>query len=76
MAADLEEWCRPGMRRRDLPGRGPQDLVILGALLMGMFLATLDETIVSTALPTIAGDLHGLTTSMGGHAATCSASTI
>ena len=35
-------------------------LVILGALMMGMFLATLDQTIVSTALPTIAGDLHGL----------------
>jgi EmrB/QacA subfamily drug resistance transporter len=35
-------------------------LVILGALMMGMFLASLDQTIVSTALPTIAGDLHGL----------------
>jgi EmrB/QacA subfamily drug resistance transporter len=35
-------------------------LVILGALMLGMFLATLDQTIVSTALPTIAGDLHGL----------------
>ena len=35
-------------------------LVILGALMLGMFLASLDQTIVSTALPTIAGDLHGL----------------
>jgi EmrB/QacA subfamily drug resistance transporter len=35
-------------------------LVILGALMLGMTLAALDQTIVSTALPTIAGDLHGL----------------
>jgi len=35
-------------------------LVILSALMLGMFLASLDQTIVSTALPTIAGDLHGL----------------
>jgi EmrB/QacA subfamily drug resistance transporter len=35
-------------------------LVIMGALMLGMFLASLDQTIVSTALPTIAGDLHGL----------------
>jgi EmrB/QacA subfamily drug resistance transporter len=35
-------------------------LVIIGALLLGMLLAALDQTIVATALPTIAGDLHGL----------------
>ena len=35
-------------------------LTILFALMLGMFLASLDQTIVSTALPTIAGDLHGL----------------
>jgi len=35
-------------------------LVILLALMLGMFLAALDQTIVATALPTIAGDLHGL----------------
>ncbi len=35
-------------------------LVIIGALLLGMLLAALDQTIVATALPTIAGDLHSL----------------
>src|SRR6202034_854193 len=34
-------------------------LVIIGALMCGMFLAALDQTIVSTALPTIVGDLKG-----------------
>ena len=43
--------------QRDLPRR--RVLVIIGALLLGMFLAALDQTIVSTALPTIVGDLHG-----------------
>jgi EmrB/QacA subfamily drug resistance transporter len=32
---------------------------IIGALMMGMFLAALDQTIVSTALPTIVYKLHG-----------------
>ncbi|MFJ6566694.1 DHA2 family efflux MFS transporter permease subunit [Streptomyces sp. NPDC091292] len=35
-------------------------LVSIGALLMGMLLAALDQTIVSTALPTIVSDLGGL----------------
>ena len=34
--------------------------VILGALMLAMLLAALDQTIVSTALPTIVGDLGGL----------------
>ena len=34
-------------------------LIIIGALMLGMFLAALDQTIVSTALPTIVADLHG-----------------
>jgi EmrB/QacA subfamily drug resistance transporter len=33
-------------------------LIIIGALMLGMFLAALDQTIVSTALPTIVADLH------------------
>lgn len=34
-------------------------LVIFGALLAGLFLSALDQTIVSTALPTIVGDIGG-----------------
>ena len=34
-------------------------LIVMGALLLGMFLAALDQTIVATALPTIVADLHG-----------------
>ena len=33
--------------------------LIIGALLLSMLLAALDQTIVATALPTIVGDLHG-----------------
>ncbi|PKV85528.1 MFS transporter [Streptomyces sp. TLI_146] len=49
------------------PGAGPgvgQErrtvLVAIGALLLGMLLAALDQTIVSTALPTIVSDLGGM----------------
>jgi MFS family permease len=33
--------------------------VVFGTVLLGMLLAALDQTIVSTALPTIVGDLGG-----------------
>jgi EmrB/QacA subfamily drug resistance transporter len=36
-----------------------QILMILVGLMMGMFLAALDQTVVSTAIRTIADDLHG-----------------
>src|ERR1700755_574281 len=42
----------PGLSRRQI-------LLIIGALMLGMLLAALDQTIVSTALPTIVGDLKG-----------------
>lgn len=35
-------------------------LIVFGAVLTGMFLSALDQTIVSTALPTIVGELGGL----------------
>jgi EmrB/QacA subfamily drug resistance transporter len=44
--------ARPDLSRRAI-------LLIIGALMLGMSLAALDQTIVSTALPTIVGDLSG-----------------
>jgi EmrB/QacA subfamily drug resistance transporter len=35
-------------------------LAVIGALMLGMLLAALDQTIVATSLPTIVGDLGGL----------------
>jgi EmrB/QacA subfamily drug resistance transporter len=37
-----------------------QILLVFSGLMLGMFLAALDQTIVATALPTIVGDLGGL----------------
>ncbi|MEV7418256.1 MDR family MFS transporter [Streptomyces sp. NPDC089919] len=47
------------------PGSGPEHaernvLVAIGALLLGLLIAALDQTIVSTALPTIVSDLGGM----------------
>src|SRR5690349_18652282 len=38
----------------------PRIAVVMGGLMLVMLLASLDQTIVSTALPTIVGDLGGL----------------
>jgi EmrB/QacA subfamily drug resistance transporter len=42
------------------PTVGRARWLIIGALLLGMLLSALDQTVVSTALPTIVGDLGGL----------------
>jgi len=44
----------------DAPLTHRQILTILSGLMMGMFLAALDQTIVASAMRTIADDLHGL----------------
>lgn len=48
----------PAIPGEGLPKGGVR--VAIGALLLGMLLAALDQTIVSTALPTIVSDLGGL----------------
>ncbi|MCR6033448.1 DHA2 family efflux MFS transporter permease subunit [Nocardioides sp. zg-579] len=40
--------------------RSPVSAFVLSGLMLGMFLGALDQTIVSTAIRTIADDLHGL----------------
>ena len=44
----------------DTTAARPAVRMIFAALMLGMFLAALDQTIVATALPTIVGDLGGL----------------
>src|SRR5947199_3370462 len=43
-----------------LEQQAPRVRLIFGALLLVLLLASLDQTIVSTALPTIVGDLGGI----------------
>jgi EmrB/QacA subfamily drug resistance transporter len=53
VSADVQvQESESGQRRRIL--------VVVGALMLTMLLAALDQTIVSTALPTIVGELGGL----------------
>src|SRR5262245_41294013 len=51
MVSGVAELQEPRQQRTGL---------IFGALLLGLLLASLDQTIVSTALPTIVGDLGGI----------------
>ncbi|MFE7645654.1 DHA2 family efflux MFS transporter permease subunit [Streptomyces phaeoluteigriseus] len=54
----LDAQARTGDPRQEhVPGNV---LVSIGALLLGMLLAALDQTIVSTALPTIVSELGGM----------------
>lgn len=58
---DGQPWERPpkkGVAARE--NVSVNVLVPIGALLLGMLLAALDQTIVSTALPTIVSDLGGM----------------
>jgi len=48
---DAASGADPGFTHRQI-------LVIMSGLMLGMFLASLDQTIVSTALPTIVGDFN------------------
>jgi len=49
------------IQRRETPAsKQPGLFVIMGALMITLLLAALDQTIVSTALPTIASDFHAL----------------
>src|SRR4051794_22535799 len=61
MATEAQEERAPQSARDGgdmLTGRALT--TVFAALMLGMFLAALDQTIVSTALPTIVGDLGGL----------------
>ena len=51
----------PAPSAADGPLTHKQILVVLSGLLLGMFLAALDQTIVSTAMRTIADELDGQT---------------
>jgi EmrB/QacA subfamily drug resistance transporter len=44
---------------QDTPPQGRTLAVVLGGLLLTLFLAALDQTIVGTALPHVVADLHG-----------------
>jgi len=58
--AEDPQFAADGSADGALPGLGRRRiLLIIGALMIGMLLAALDQTIVSTALPTIVGDLKG-----------------
>ena len=46
--------------RADRSEQAPRVRLIFGALMLVLLLASLDQTIVSTALPTIVGDLGGI----------------
>jgi EmrB/QacA subfamily drug resistance transporter len=69
MAPDLQRSRRMASHAIDRPGGAAvqvqaighrQAMVVFSGLLLVMLLAALDSTIVSTALPTIVGDLGGL----------------
>ena len=46
-------------------------MIVFGAVLTGMFLSALDQTIVGTALPRIVSELHGFQLTRGSPRPTC-----
>ncbi|MFD9791233.1 DHA2 family efflux MFS transporter permease subunit [Streptomyces sp. NPDC059070] len=59
----MAQETAPSAPAAPAPGSGQERrtlLVAIGALLLGLLLAALDQTIVSTALPTIVSDLGGM----------------
>ncbi|MFF4013992.1 DHA2 family efflux MFS transporter permease subunit [Streptomyces sp. NPDC001843] len=60
MALDAHGTTRKPQSPEDAEHVPGNVLVSIGALLLGLLLAALDQTIVSTALPTIVSDLGGL----------------
>ncbi|MFF5159989.1 DHA2 family efflux MFS transporter permease subunit [Streptomyces sp. NPDC000348] len=73
MAGDAHRTTPRASNAGPVPGAGPPDrdaggrehvsgnvVVSIGALLLGLLLAALDQTIVATALPTIVSELGGL----------------
>ncbi len=62
MAAMSASSIRPGSERIDYTTTLPHStkLLILGAVLLSLFLAALDQTIVATALPAIVRDFNGI----------------
>src|SRR4051795_11697217 len=56
----LPRACPGGRGMSEQRDTQPRVGLVIGALLMVMLLASLDQTIVSTALPTIVGELGGL----------------
>ena len=62
IAPDVDEARRRPVARRRIRRsacRTGTKMEILGAVMLGMFLGALDQTIVGPALPTIVSDLHG-----------------
>ncbi len=58
IASGVHEECTGATEGDRMTQR--QIWAVLGALMLGMLLAALDQTIVATSLPTIVGDLGGL----------------
>ncbi|HEY9294134.1 MAG TPA: DHA2 family efflux MFS transporter permease subunit [Microlunatus sp.] len=55
-----QEVAAPAAAEAPIKKSGRHLVPIFAGLLVAMFLAALDQTIFSTALPTIVGDLHGV----------------